>query len=119
MLQILLLLSSLGASDVPCGVEKFNISVAELNHYYDENGKIVFHQVIWMDWGNNGHHVQAWKWLKDVRMVQNWSYFFVGGKLVAIRANSRSTTWTQKDPEVSDRSIRPAHQRSGFPAYKP
>ena len=42
------------------------VDLIELNHFYDEQGKLVFDQVIFYDWCNEQcrYNVRAWRLLK-------------------------------------------------------
>lgn len=96
--------------------------VTELNHYYDEQGKLVFDQLVF--WDGNGEYDRcfAWRFTKD-RHVKRWRDYQRGGyvtimqdgnELRIIRSISSPTSWTQFDPEVHDRQYLPQSKRRGL-----
>ncbi|QDU93133.1 hypothetical protein [Lignipirellula cremea] len=97
------------------------VDLAEVNHFYDENGKLVFDQVIFYDWSDDEsrYHVRAWRLLKHASQFpqRNWSlggYESVwrdGDVLRSVRASAFRETWTQHDPELLERAALPKEQR--------
>src|SRR5580765_6538688 len=43
------------------------VDMMEVNHFYDEHGRLVFDQVIFYDWSaaDSHYHVRAWRLLKN------------------------------------------------------
>lgn len=91
----------------------------ELNHFYDENGKLVFTQWIGWDWNDQlGTYVAQWYILKN----QSHSVQFDGlvlrcnhyGKRYKIISKSFRETWTQYDPERFDYAIYNGDYRKGL-----
>lgn len=87
--------------------------VAELNHFYDENGRLIFDQVIYYKWSSHTerHEVIAWRLVKHESQIpaRDWE----GGGYVAVfsdgdisrrvRSDSFRESWTQYDPELAER----------------
>lgn len=89
----------------------------ETNSLYDDNGSIVFTQIIaWSEYPD-GEHVFMWVMMKEqVQPVQRvrGGYFFSfddGRNLREIWSLSHSETWEQFDPELADRSQLPVEKR--------
>ena len=97
------------------------VDLIEVNHFYDEHGKLVFDQVIFYDWSaaTSRYHVRAWRLLKSPGQVprRNWkrrdfvSLWHDGDMLRQVRATSMRETWTQYDPELMDREHLPKQRR--------
>ena len=98
------------------------VDLIEINHFYDENGKHVFDQIIFYDWCNKDcrFHVRAWRLLKKPTQVpsrnwQNGDYVAVwhdtGDVLRRVRGATICETWTQYDPELHERQFRPKDKR--------
>jgi hypothetical protein len=43
------------------------VMLVEVNHFYDEQGRLVFDQVIWYDWDGDRYQIVDWRLLKGVR----------------------------------------------------
>lgn len=98
-----------------------HVDLAESNWFYDENGKLIFQQVIFYDWCQ--HHerfqVRAWRLVKHPSQVpaRDWE----GGGYLAtwndgevmrrVRADSFRESWTQYDPELAEREYLEKHKR--------
>jgi hypothetical protein len=97
------------------------VDVIEINHFYDEQGKLVFDQVLYFDWSpsQSRYNVRAWRLLKSPAQVpqkdgQRGDYvatFFDGDALRTVRAASFRETWTQHDPELAEREYLPKEHR--------
>lgn len=97
------------------------VDLMEVNHFYDEHGKLVFDQVIFYDWCEKQcrFNVRAWRLLKKPTQVprRNWSsgdYVAVwqdGEQLRKVRAATMRESWTQYDPELVERQFLPKDQR--------
>lgn len=90
----------------------------EVNHFYDNNGKLVFDQVIvWRADRYGQMRVDAWWLLKDphshpIRNGQWYQAVFSDDEHVRrIRSRCIVITWTQHDPEIEDRKHRPKKRR--------
>jgi hypothetical protein len=100
------------------------VDVAELNHFYDENGRLVFEQVIFYRWCWDYERYQVYDW----RLVKNPTFlpqrdWELGGYVCrwddgefrrTVRADSFRETWTQYDPELAEREFLPKEQRMGL-----
>ena len=97
------------------------VDLVELNHFYDEKGRLVFDQIIFYDWSpaNNRYNVRAWRLLKTPAQVpyRSWprgEYVAVwhdGEILRKVRADSLRESWTQYDPELVEREFLPKEKR--------
>lgn len=125
----LLLLAIVPIEDVVCD----RVDVIEVNHFYDDQGRLVFDQAIFYDWSpdHGRYQVRAWTLIKgphqlptrdwardDVRYTATWA----DGELVRrVQAASLRETWTQFDPELVEREWLPQKRRLGLsqPARRP
>ncbi|MAG01759.1 hypothetical protein CMI42_00310 [Candidatus Pacearchaeota archaeon] len=102
-------------------VAKDKADILELNHYFDDNGKRVFDQIILWNWHHSEgeHHVFAWRFAKQPGQIpqRNWSknnytiQWLDGKTLRYVESDSQRETWTQYDPEVHDRTFFRQSQR--------
>jgi len=98
-----------------------SVDVVELNHFYDDEGKPVFDQLIFYRWEPAGFHR-----LIDYRLVKSreclpqrqqhgwFSLWWDEGELRRVDAASYRETWTQYDPELVDRENHPKGSRPGL-----
>jgi hypothetical protein len=108
----------------------------EINHFYDEQGRLVFDQAIFYDWSasDSRYHVRAWRLVKHPSQLpqrewpsgysaiwqdgfdypgsriwdhkRGWlSHWQDGDVMRSIHADSFRETWTQYDPELSEREV--------------
>jgi hypothetical protein len=131
---LLLLLSILPHDDVL----RDEVDLVELNHFYDEHGRLVFDQVIFYNWCDNvivpaqeetpnetgmrilpaipefegsRYQVVAWRLVKNPNILpqRDWRLggyrclWHDGEALRLVRAKSFNETWTQEDPELTER----------------
>lgn len=97
------------------------VDLVELNHFYDEQGRHVFDQIIFYDWsGNRGrYNVRAWRLLKsadqvphrDARTGAYTALWHDGHVLRKVQATTMRESWTQHDPELIERAFLPKEQR--------
>ena len=95
---------------------------AEINSYYDDNGCLVFRQVIYIDADNGTEQIVAWRMVKTeqhrpTRDFNNGGYvatFQDGEHMRRIRVKHLRETWLQYDPEVAAREYFPIDQRRGL-----
>lgn len=97
------------------------VDLVEVNHFYDEQGKLVFDQVIFYDWSeaHGRYNVRAWRLLKSNAQVpyRNWrrgdfvAVWHDGDILREVRATSFRESWTQYDPELVEREFLPKDRR--------
>lgn len=95
--------------------------LVELNHFYDEQGRLVFDQVIFYDWHDDEgrFHVRASRLVKQESMIpaRDWSaggyrcFWFEGDVSRDVRARFFRETWTQYDPELAEREHLPKELR--------
>lgn len=105
-------------------VEDF-VDLTEIQHFHDEQGRLVFDQVVFFnfDWHSGRHQVVAWRMLKSHSQVPQYSHRL--GVYVATwqdtqngdifrRVYSRSyrETWGQSDVELVERGNLPKEHRS-------
>ncbi len=122
MITIAILL--LGVSPARDDITRDWVDVVELNHFYDENCRLVFDQLIFYDWNHRQarYQVLAWRLAKttDSLPVRDWSgggyvcFWQDGGEtglIRKIRAKSMRESWTQWDPELAERERLPKEQR--------
>src|SRR4051812_20686862 len=93
------------------------VDLIELNHFYDEHGKLVFDQVIFYDWSwiENRYNVRAWRLVKNPNQLpqqdlENGGYraFWQDGEYMRyISSKEIRETWTQYDPELIEREYLP------------
>src|SRR6478736_264421 len=91
-------------------VARESVDLIELNHFYDEHGRLVFDQVIFYDWsvGETRYNVRAWRLVKNPSQLpqREWdsdSYSAIwqdGEQIRNLRSKSLRETWTQYDPEL-------------------
>ena len=103
------------------------VDLIEVNHFYDENAKHVFDQVIFYDWcdENNRYQVRAWRLVKSAsqKPYRDWKgdgYQTVwqdGDVLRHVTSTLHRESWTQYDPELVERSALPKEQRAEL--YQP
>lgn len=98
-----------------------SVDLLEINHFYDERGRLVFDQSIFYDWtADKGHYrVLAWRLVKHPAQIpqRDWSgggwlsVWQDGEVLRHVRAQSVRETWTQFDPELVEREYLPKENR--------
>jgi hypothetical protein len=94
--------------------------VAEQNFFYDDCGKLVFEQVMWIDANDE---IVTWRMVKTGNELprrdwRNGGYVALwmddkdgASRLRLVRANHFRTTWTQHDPELTAREKFPVSER--------
>jgi hypothetical protein len=119
--------SAISAIVVCCGISpqedvaRERVDLVEVNHFYDEQGRLVFDQTIFYDWSasHSRYMVRAWRLVKNPAQLpqrdwQDGGYTAVwhdGEVLRHIHAESMRETWTQYDPELIEREYLPKEQR--------
>ena len=138
------------------GVTHDHVDVVEVNHFYDNAGKIVFDQLIYYNYSKRlGYVVVAWKILEGARekvtpeehkkrtikapvingVKQTYNPRWIGHSAIPTRQHSRGLylatwhdghvlrritccstreTWTQIDPEATNKKVLPQEQRKGL-----
>jgi hypothetical protein len=97
------------------------VDVIEVNHFYDEKGSLVFDQIIFYDWSpaHSRYQVRDWKLLKTPAQIphRNWrrrefvAVWHDGEVLRRVRAKTICESWTQHDPELTERDFLPKEKR--------
>lgn len=97
------------------------VDLVEVNHFYDEQGRLVFDQIIYYDWApdRGRYNVRAWRLLKKPAQVprRDWqrdgyvAIWHDSGVLRKVEAKSVRETWTQYDPELVEREFLPKEKR--------
>ena len=101
------------------------VDLIEINHFYDDQGRLVFDQVIYFDWSpeHSRYQVRDWRLLKalgqvplrdwrDGGYVSEWEDFKQRNGLRRVRAKSVRETWTQYDPELVEREFLAQEKRA-------
>jgi len=102
-------------------VARESVDLIELNHFYDEHGRLVFDQVIFYDWSlsESRYNVRAWRLVKNPSQLpqRDWAsggysaMWQDGEQIRHIRSKSIRETWTQYDPELVEREFLPKEKR--------
>jgi hypothetical protein len=102
-------------------VAREKVDLMEVNHFYDEQGRLVFDQVIFYDWSplDSRYMVRAWRLVKNPTQLpeRDWrdgGYLAVwqDGEIVRrVQAASMRESWTQYDPELVEREFLPKERR--------
>lgn len=96
------------------------VDMVEINHLYDEQGRLLFDQIIYYDWHpkQKRYNVRAWRLIKSPSQVpyrrRNGGYLAIwhdGGVLRRVRAQVLRESWTQFDPELLERAYLPKEKR--------
>lgn len=108
--------------DTPVSAETADL--IELNHCYNEDGQLVFDQLIFWEWNEDEscYNVAAYRVLRAetnaLRFDWNQKEYVASwcdhGLLREIRAPHYRQTWTQYDPELEDRRRFPQEARKGL-----
>ena len=119
MLYVLLVVFGTASAEDVVAVDQ--VDLIEVNHFYDDQSRLVFDQVIFYDWCtyDNRYQVRAWRLLKHSAQIprRNWrtgeheTIWRDGDVLRRIRAKVVRETWTQYDPEILEREFLPKEYR--------
>lgn len=96
-----------------------NFDKAEINHFYDDQGRHVFDQILWSDWVGNDHRIEAWRLVKSPNVYPRLnretdkyeSVFYDNDLFRKVIAKSLVESWTQYDPELVGRESWPKEKR--------
>jgi hypothetical protein len=115
------LLVSAVSLDSHAEVTADRVDLVELNHFYDEQGRLVFDQLIFYDWSADDarYQVRAWRLIKNSaqmpqRNINGKGYLCTwqdGDVLRRVHAVAMRETWTQYDPELTEREFLPKERR--------
>ena len=96
-------------------IAKQRVDLIELNHFIDSEGREVFRQVLFYDWSprHRRYVVRAWRLVKNESLIprRRWSpplyecLWHDDGLLRQITAPAFRETWTQHDPERTNRKL--------------
>ena len=105
----------------PDGVLRDAVDLIEVNHFYDDCGRLVFDQAIFWDWSEDEscYHVRAWRLIKQVEQLPRrdharggYSVLWHDGEVIRqLLASGVQETWTQWDPEMREREKFPVERR--------
>jgi len=109
-------------------VARNGVDLVEINHFHDEQGRLVFDQVIFYDWSasQSRYLVRAWRLLKSPAQVPHQDFqrggfvaiWHDGDVLRKVQARQLRETWTQYDPELVSREFLPKEQRKELATLK-
>lgn len=92
----------------------------EFNHFYDDQGRHVFDQVIWYDWVDGwGHRIGAWRLVKNTNTIPTFnrqsgkyeSLWYDNDILRKVSAKYMIESWEQYDIELVGRETWPKEKR--------
>jgi hypothetical protein len=123
------LLLSAVALDSHAGITADRVDLVELNHFYDEQGRLVFDQLIFYDWfpDDARYQVRAWRLIKSPSQVPQrnlngpgYHCMWQDGDLLRrVHATTMRETWTQYDPELTEREYLPKERRRDLAPGRP
>lgn len=125
---VLPLLAIVPIEDVVCD----RVDCVEVNHFYGEQGRLIFDQAIFYDWSpaDERYQVRDWRLVKNPAQIptRDWARgvdpqdrvprytatWLDGEVLRRVEADSYRETWTQYDPELLEREQFPKERRRGL-----
>lgn len=119
MIELIIVLALMGIEHDPS--TRDHVDLIELNHFYDDHGRLVFDQYIFYDWDDSLCQFVIVDW--RLKKSKNWTVlkyhsekvyrlrFLDSGILRIVRSPSYRETWTQHDPELANREIVPKENR--------
>ena len=118
LLPLLICASGLGAPEITL-TER--VDLIEVNHFHDENGRLVLDQVIFYQWAGDQHQfiVRAWRMIRSKNQFphrspngQSYECLWRDDKIMrCVQAPIVRETWTQVDPERANRQYQPQEGR--------
>jgi len=95
------------------------VSLVEVNHFYDNEARLVFDQLIFWDWhpAEGCYNVAAWRLLKSDSQLPTYEqgYYVTlwhdGDTLRRVKAKQYLESWTTYDPELHNRQFLPKEKR--------
>jgi 1,4-dihydroxy-2-naphthoyl-CoA synthase len=121
---LVVVLSSHPAEDVA----RERVDLIEVNHFFDEQGRLVFDQVIFYDWSgdHSRYMVRDWRLVKNASQLpqRDWQcggYLAVwqdGEVMRRVGSEAMRETWTQYDPELVEREYLPKDERRKLRSVK-
>lgn len=110
------------------GVLRDKVDLIEINHFYDEHGRLVFDQEIFWEWSwkDERHNVRAWRLIKVPEMIpsRDWStggyraLWMDGSDMREVKSDFIRETWEQFDVELLEREFLPKEKRRELKAAK-
>ena len=104
-----------------------SVDLIEINHCYDENGQLVFDQLLFYDWCPVKSHydVRDWRLLKSPIQVprrnhESGTYIAVwrdGPIMRKVHAKTIRESWTQYDPEILEQEFLAKNERRALPKF--
>jgi hypothetical protein len=123
-----LLLIAASILPTPPDVLRDTCDLVELNHFYDEHGRLVFDQIIFWDWSDRDarYQVRSWRLVKTPDILPErdfarggYACIWVDGEVTrSVRSAGYRETWTQVDPELAEREILPKEKRRELSAVR-
>lgn len=111
------------------GVARETVDLIEVNHFYDDYGRLTFEQVVFYDWSRDDarYMVRSWRLIKHPSQIpqRDWAnggYLCVwqdGELMRTVRAKQIRETWTQHDPELAELEVLPKERRKELPTPFP
>jgi hypothetical protein len=103
------------------------VDLIEINHCYDENGQLVFDQLLYYDWcpKQQRYNVRDWRLLKRPiqlprRNPQSGMYVAIwrdGPVMREVHAKTIRESWTQYDPEIVEQEFLAKDKRRALPKF--
>ena len=100
------------------------VDLVEYNHYYDEEARHVFDQLIFYNWSmtEGRFQVRTWRLIRSPVQLptRNWhaggyDVLWTDGEVTRrVHARALRETWTQHDPEMRERTFLPKDRRQEF-----
>jgi len=113
---------------VPRDIAREQCDLIEVNHFFDEHGRLVFDQIIFYDWSADDarYNVRSWRLVKSTSQLpqRDWSTggyeatWQDGDLMRVVRAKQFSETWTQHDREIAERELLPKERRKELATVK-
>ncbi len=112
-------------SNPPEPILRERVDVVELNHFYDDNGKLRLDQIIFYQWSpiTGRLAVRDFKPMTDPSLLPLRNGLRKGHVVIwhddnllrSVHAREIRETWTQFDPEMHERKFLPKDQRRALP----
>lgn len=103
-------------------VTRDSVDLVEVNHFYDEQGRLIFDQILFYEWSSKNARFQILDKFRLVKFKDNYpcwdhdanrwvSHFIEMDRHRKVYARFQKETWTQYDPELLEREILPSEKR--------
>ncbi|HRE99720.1 MAG TPA: hypothetical protein PLI18_04320 [Pirellulaceae bacterium] len=119
-----LLLAALGGETGRTSSVTDHVDLVEINHFCDDYGRAILHQMIFYDWcpETGRYQVRDWQPLRkdyqfptrDWRTNRHVAVWFDKGVKRIVEADLVRETWTQHDPELIERNYLAPDERGGL-----